>query len=347
MAIEAALGVNLMKSYPCVFFLRLLFLTGGILSFSPQAQATLYYVILEGLGGTATYTANFSSQRSQLEAAAASLPGTELKVFLGEEATREVVRSWFEQLKLKITTTDSLALFLLGHGSFDGEQYKFNVPEIDITGEDLHQILTELPGGPHLLVNTSSASGALLELFNPQKNTSQRINNNDTSQQALEELESSVLVITATRNGNEKNATLFGSFFTQALSLEAADLDKNLRVSAQEAFDYANAQVEAVFKEENRLSTEHSQLLGPEPKQFNLARLDEQQIATEGSRLAQLLSQQESVEARIEDLQRQRSTMVNSEYLQALQTLILEAARIGEDIDQIVIGIDDPAGEKQ
>ncbi len=55
------------------------------------------------------------------------------------------------------------AIYLIGHGSFDGEEYKFNIPGLDITTDDLLNIMQSFPGQNHFLLNTSSTSGALLE----------------------------------------------------------------------------------------------------------------------------------------------------------------------------------------
>ena len=47
------------------------------------------------------------------------------------------------------------------------------------------------------------------------------------------------IIVTATKTGGERNETRFPAFFVEAFGDEAADRDRNGRVSALEAFDYA------------------------------------------------------------------------------------------------------------
>ena len=62
-------------------------------------------------------------------------------------------------------------------------------------------------------------------------------------------------VITATKSGSEKNATLFGRYWVEALRDPSADTDKNETVSALEAFHYAQTKTAAFFTEQKRLAT--------------------------------------------------------------------------------------------
>ena len=89
-----------------------------------------------------------------------------------------------------------------------------------------------------MFVDTSSASGPFInELSGPGRT-----------------------IITATRNGAENFTTLFGGYFVEALSAEAADADKNSRVSMLEAFRYAKGEVTRAYEREGLLSTEHAML---------------------------------------------------------------------------------------
>ena len=68
--------------------------------------------------------------------------------------------------------------------------------------------------------------------------------------------------MTATRNGREWNATLFGGYFVEAFAdgEGEADQDRNERVSMLEAFVYARQRVVAAFEAEGILLTEHALL---------------------------------------------------------------------------------------
>ena len=87
-----------------------------------------------------------------------------------------------------------------------------------------------------VFVNTASASGPFVEaLSGPGR-----------------------VILAATRTGAEKYATLFGGPFVDAFATEAADTDRNGRVSILEAFDYARKQVAAAYQREGLLQTEHA-----------------------------------------------------------------------------------------
>ena len=67
-------------------------------------------------------------------------------------------------------------------------------------------------------------------------------------------------IVTATRNGAEQYATLFGGFFIDALVSDTADSDKNKRVSVLEAFQFAKGEVAKAYEREGLLATEHALL---------------------------------------------------------------------------------------
>ena len=89
-----------------------------------------------------------------------------------------------------------------------------------------------------MFVNTTSASGPFVDDLSAPGRT----------------------IVTATRNGAEQYATLFGGFFVDALTSEAADADKNKRVSVLEAFQFAKAEVARAYEREGLLATEHALL---------------------------------------------------------------------------------------
>ena len=215
---------------------------GLILLLLPLAAAAeLYVAVVEGLGGTPEYSTRFGAEVAKLKLAAESLTGAQrVRVFAGEEATQENLLAYFDTLGASVSADDRVVIYLIGHGSYDGYQYKFNLPGPDLTGEQLATLLDALPANHQLLVNTSSASGATLERLT-----------NDVR-----------VVITATRSGSERNATRFGSYFVAALENPAADINKNNAITAQEAFDYAAREVTDYFDYQGQLATEHPQLNG-------------------------------------------------------------------------------------
>jgi hypothetical protein len=288
-----------------------------------SAQAALYISIIQGLGGMPEYAEEFTRTREKVEAASATMTDKD-KVFsfTGEKATRDALLKHFSALTKKLTADDRAAIYLVGHGSFDGETYKFNISGADLTAADFKKVMDELPGRNHFLLNTSSTSGAMLETLVGKGNDAKS---------------AKYIVVSATRNGNERNATHFGGYFAEALTNKAADLNKNNSVSAQEAYDYAATQLDTYFKDDGKLATEHAQLRGDGAAQLNLSRLNalelKSELAVADAGLSALLKRRQELEAQIEDLQLKRSGMSNTDYLTRLQTLVLQSAELSEKIE--------------
>jgi len=288
---------------------------GFILLLLPMvATAELHVIAVEGLGGTEEYTQRFNEEVAKLELAAESITTSEhMRVFAGEEATEENILAHFDALAAIVNADDRVVIYLIGHGSYDGYEYKFNLPGPDLTGEQLVELLDALPSNNQLLVNTSSASGATLDALT-----------NETR-----------VVITATRSGSERNATRFGSSFVAALEDPAADINKNNAISAQEAFDYAVRQVTDYFEFRGQLATEHPQLKGERAARFTLARLEVPEPAGDDPELGLLFEQRDQLDGRIEELQLRKDELTTDEYYTQLQRLLLELARVGDRIDRL------------
>jgi hypothetical protein len=287
--------------------------------FPSLARAALYITIVQGLGGQAAYDAEYTDSREKIEAASHSLTDADhIFSFSGSDATRETLLKHFADISGRMTGEDRAAIYLIGHGSFDGETYKFNIPGPDLSDADLKNVLENFPGQNHFLVNTSSTSGAMLESI---VGEGEAASNPD------------YIIVSATRNGNERNSTHFGRFFAEALTSEDADLNKNNNVSIEEAFNFASRSVETYFEEAGRLSTEHAQMRGDGAAQFSLSRLSEIQIESEDPVLNELLQQRLALDAEIENLQLRRNQMTNAEYIQQLQALVLRSAELSEQID--------------
>lgn len=294
------------------FYAALVFSFSAILS--APAAAEVFVTIVQGLGGQPQYDEQFTQQRERILTASHSLTAEDnVRVFHGEAATRENLLAHFDSLATYMGDNDRAILYLVGHGSFDGELYKFNIPGPDISTSDLEDILGSLPGARHVLVNTSSTSGALLEPLESDQ----------------------YILVTATRSGNERNATEFGAFFAEALTSEEADLNKDEVISIQEAFDYANRQVEDFFESAGRLATEHPQLQGEGAGQFTLARLNTADLEETDPEIARLIQERSSVESDIEELQLRRDEYSTEEYNRRLRELVLESASLTEQIEQL------------
>lgn len=278
---------------------------------SSGARAELYYLIVSGLGGEQRYAERFEVQAESLAQAAQRSLGGDARVSLlsGDGATRESLTAELERLAQVITATDSLAVFLIGHGTHDGELYKYNLPGPDIDGETLASLLNAVPASRQIVVNATSASGAVLESWFGEGRT----------------------LITATRSGGERNATRFGGHWTAALSSDEADANRNGAITVQEAFDYTARKVADSYESEGLLATEHPQLVG-ETGSFNVALLEERVATTE--ELERLLAELDALEGEVAALRQSRDGMDNDVYLDALQELLLELALVQRQIDE-------------
>lgn len=281
------------------------------LAVAPAAHAELYYLIVAGIGGQSKFDDQFKVQAEQLAAAARRTAGDarRVDVLIGEEATRDAVRERLESLATRTQAADSVAIFLIGHGSHDGERYKLNLAGPDLDGAELAELFAGIPARSQLIVNATSASGAVLQQWAAEGRT----------------------VITATRSGAERNATRFAEHWAAALSSEAADLNKNGTITAQEAFDFASRAVADSFESQGTLATEHPQLAGDAAPRFNVARLAERPAATPAN--ARLVAEVERLESEIDALRLRRAEMEAEAYMTELQKLLVELALAQRRLD--------------
>lgn len=283
----------------------------GLAMAAAPAQAESYFLILSGLGGETKYQEKFTAQTTSLTTVARRTAGDNSRVVVltGEEATREALETSIAALAKKAKAADTFAVFLIGHGSFDGEAYKLNLPGPDIDGEELGKLLSTVPARSQLIVNATSASGAVLETWKAEGRT----------------------VITATRSGMERNATRFAEHWAAALSDGAADINKNGVITAQEAFDFTTRAVADSFEADGTLATEHPQISGDNAARFNVARLQARSASTPA--VTALNTKLEGLEAQIEQLRGRRAQLPADEYLNQLQELLVQLATVQAQID--------------
>ena len=147
------------------------------------------------------------------------------------------------------------------------------------------------------------------------------------------------------RNAGQAQVHL-GQFFIDAFQNNAADSDKNGRVSMMEAFAYASRKVEEYYEREGNLQTEHPVLddngdgqaqnkPSPENGEGLLARitfLDSGVAADARANLTaeqqKLASEARGLEAQIDALKYAKGEMPESEYEQKLEALLLRLAQI-------------------
>ncbi len=230
----------------------------------------------------------------------------------GEGARREAVQAALRSAAENLHDGDQFTLVLLGHGSFDGSEYRFNLPGDDITGTELLALLDKIPPTVlQLVVNATSTSGAIAERWvRPYR-----------------------VVITATRSGTERNAPKFGGYWAEALSSAEADRDKDGTLTAQEAYDFANRKVADAFKSDAAIASEHSRISGTEPSRFVVARLGAGAMFANDAQLLAMRNEQGVIEGRLAQLRTQKAQLSQDEYFDRIEPALVELAKLGVRID--------------
>src|SRR5262245_25953604 len=160
-----------------------------------------FALIVAGVGGEAAYTKKFTAQAIRLyEALTSQLGFVEKNVYLLTEvavggaedgaqaeapasrrSTAEEVRKSFASIKSAANAEGFVLVVLIGHGSFDNQQAKFNLVGPDLSAKDYAALLAALPNKRTVFVNCASSSGEFIKPLSAEGR----------------------IVITATRSGNE------------------------------------------------------------------------------------------------------------------------------------------------
>jgi hypothetical protein len=275
-------------------------------------SADTYFLIVGGLGGETRYDERFAEEVGKLAEVAARTAGEEshIRRLEGEAARRDSIVDAFLQLKTNLGEDDLLSVFLVGHGSYDGGEYKFNIPGPDLTAERLASLMSSVPAKRQLVALTTSCSGAALEALQAPGR----------------------IVVTATKNGRERNATVFSKYWAEALEDPEADTDKNDVISVQEAFSYADAKVKTFFESTDHLATEHPQMQGELAASFTLARLGAAAQAIDDPALRPLLDRREKLQMQVDGLKLKKDAMNETDYFSELQDLLVELAMVEAEI---------------
>ena len=247
-----------------------------------------------------------------MTSAAIKLTGDESRVITlaGEEARRDAVRRELKSLAGRLSAEDSVMIVLIGHGTFDGQEYRFNLPGPDLTGRELGQLFDQLAARDQLIVNATSSSGATIEPWQrPQR-----------------------VIITATKSGGERTATRFAEHWIRALTSDAADANKDDVVTAVEAFEYSTRQVAAAYKVDVALATEHARMEGDSAGRFAVAHLGAAPISTDPEVNA-MLAQRDVIERDLAQVKERKSALAEDDYYDELEGVLVRLATLQRQID--------------
>ena len=244
--------------------------------------------------------------------------------FVQSKSTREELEKVCRTVASQLGKDDLVFVFILGHGSMEGDAYKLNLVGPDPTGTELASMFDDIPAQRSIVINTTNCSGGSLAAL----------------------AKAGRIVITATKSGSEKNQTHFAEYFVQSFKDDKADTDKDGRVSLLEAFRYASQMVQTRYSDEGTLQTEHPQLddngggqgeanPGPENGQGLLARttyLDTGSVLLARGNLSPeeqaMTREAESLQKQIETLKYAKSQMPQDEYEKRLEELLLQLAQV-------------------
>lgn len=300
----------------------------GVCALAMQAHAATYTVIVSGLGGEPDYEQRFTAAANDLNKAfTAEGAAAHVVTLTGTNATAAKLKDALNSVARESRPDDDFTLILIGHGTFDGAEYKFNLVGPDVTATELATWCDKIAAHRQLVVNTTSASGgAITALERPGR-----------------------AVIAATKSGTEKNATVFARYFVEALQDPAADTDKSDSVSAMEAFSYASRKTAEFYDSQKRIATEHAvfndvgsgdgvrEAAGAQGKllaSFTLLRMGAAQAAANDPAKRSLLAQKEDLEQKIDSLKYRKPAMDPVEYKTQLTQALLALAQVQEELDK-------------
>jgi hypothetical protein len=222
-----------------------------------------------------------------------------------------------------------LWIVLVGHGTFDGKEAKFNLRGADVTASELADWLKPFKR-PLALIDTSSASAPFLAKLSGQNR----------------------VVVSSTRSGFEQNYARFGKYFAEAIADPASDLDKDGQVSLLEAYLGAARRTAEFYKTEGRLATEHALLddngdgLGTPADWFKGSRATKQAregASLDGPRAQQFVllrssaelqlstaarAQRDELELAVAKLREKKARMAEEVYFRELEALLLKLAEL-------------------
>ena len=290
-------------------------------------------LVVVGAEGAVTYEKLFQEWADRW-IVSAKQAGHEV-IAIGREAgdSNEVDRTRLQSAIAAASTEKNAELWivLIGHGTFDKREAKFNLRGPDVSAKELAEWLNPV-ARPTAVVNCAAASAPFLStLAGPNR-----------------------VVIAATKSGAEQNFTRFGDFISRAIADPTADLDKDEQTSLWEAYLAAARRTAEFYSTDGRLLTEHALLddsgdgLGVRADQFRgLMPIEETKDgkpldgqhahqwhlirnATDSALPPDVLKKRNELERAILALRDRKAKLQSDEYLSELERLLIELAELNE-----------------
>lgn len=243
-----------------------------------------------------------------------------------QKSTAENVRTTMARLAKTMTAADQLVIIFIGHGGGEGPDAKFNLVGPDLTVQDWNALLKPVPGRLAIVDTTSSSFPYLAGLAAKDR-----------------------VVITATSTYSQRFHTQFPDGFVQALTSPDADLDKNGRISLQEAFIFASRSVKQYYEQKGTMATESAvlddtgagtgkdatALASADVGLAGLTYLEGVAVPTSTDPETQrLLARQQALTEQLDELRRRKASMAADQYDKQFEALMLELASVSRDVRQ-------------
>ena len=252
---------------------------------------------------------------------------------ISDRSSRENIEAAIDAIANRAAPGDHVVIVLFGHGTF-ADAARINLPGRDLSAGDFAELLERLDVQHVTFVNTASASGPFVEKLSG----------------------TGRIVMTATRTGGERNASIFGGYFVEAFGSGEAEADQNKdgRVSMLEAFSYARLRVEQSYEADGRLATEHALLDDngdgegtgePDPLEGDgtVARtlfftsgvgVRGEMAFPDDPQIRAVYEERQALETRVDELRRIRDGADPEQYQQELEKLLVELALKSREIRQ-------------
>lgn len=239
------------------------------------------------------------------------------------KSTAVEVRSALARLTPQVHPLDTLFVMLIGHGSWDGTDAKFNLIGPDLTATEWAALVSPTAGRIVFVNSTPASSPFLKALAGPNR-----------------------VVITATDQPGQKFDTVFADAFVQALGAPTADLDKDNRISMWEAFAFASRTVRQTYEQKGLMQPEHAVLdddgdgagrqAPGDGKDGTLSSLTFIDAATASRpadpELQQMVQRQEQLLLQLDALKKRKAQMKPEEYQPAWEALIIDLATVSHAV---------------
>ena len=208
---------------------------GGTTASPPEIQTL---IVVVGAAGETQYGVEFRQWGSQWLDTARAAQLKCIPIGLEQSGARDelnqVETALDQQPKI---SPEPLWIVLIGHGTYDGRQAKFNLRGPDLTAEQLAQWLSGFRRTV-VIINCASASSPFMNALAGEHR----------------------IIITSTKSGYQYNFSRFGKYLAQTVGDPQADLDKDGQTSLLEAFLLASSPVAEFYRQEARLATEEALL---------------------------------------------------------------------------------------